>query len=229
MFITQKVVFFAIFIFLIPSAGSASNVTIGSDSISLSIPNGYCSLNNTDPSDDRLIKYFEDSNKGLNKVISVFGDCDQLKAWRLGDMSTLNDYGYVLTPSVFVNKKLNISINSYLAEMTKVFKKKGQKILDRSIDDNKVILKDHMPLVKLNETKNLGIISQDEHALYMGILQNLQTEEGKSKKMVGVYAATLVNKKSVYLYLFKKHQGNRTIYDLETLISAWVLSVQKKN
>lgn len=230
MFVTQKVVVFAVFVFLlIPSVGSASNVTIGSDSISLSIPRGYCSLINSNPSDNRLIKYLKDGNKGLNKVIFVFADCSQLKSWRLGDLPSLDDYGYVLAPSSLVNKNLNMSINSYLAQMTKVFKKQGVEILDRSIDKVEVVLKNHFPLVKLNETKNLGIISQDKYALYWGLLQHLQTEQGKSKKMLGVFAMTLVNGKSVNFYLWKKHQGDRTIFDLETLVSSWVVSVHSIN
>jgi hypothetical protein len=193
------------------------------------MPKAYCLLKSSEPSDRILIKYSEDVNREINKVLMVFADCSQLKSWRIGELPNLDDYGYVLAPKSLINNKLNMSISSYLFEMRKVFEKKAVRFPNKTTEKIGVFLDKHFPTLKLNETKNLGILSQDNNALYRGLLQHIQTEKGKSKHMVGMMAMSLVKGKSTDFYLWKKYQGNKTVNDLEGLTASWVSTTLSGN
>ncbi len=230
MYIYKKILKYVLLFFMMfPVSVGAEDILIGNDKISTPLPNGYCHLNNSNQSDSRLIKYLEDANQNINQINLVFADCEQLRLWRKGESATLNDYGYVLAPLGLVNKKLNMSRKEYLSQMENIFRKQGIKFLNKSTSDIKKVIERHFPAVELNETKSLGIIHQDNNALYFGIIQNIQTEEGKQKTMLGLFAITLVSKKSVNFYLWKEYQGERTIYDLEDLLTSWIRKVHLNN
>lgn len=218
----KKLLLTWLFILLIPSIANAADISISSARIFIPIPKGYCLLKSSEPSDSRLIQYLEDTNQELNKVLMIFADCGQLKLWRNGELPNLDDYGYVLTPKSLINRKLDMSTRSYLFEVRKAFKAKGVELLNRNVENLGIFLNKHFPTMQLNETKNLGILSQDNNAIYCGILQNLQSEENKSKHMAGIMAMSLVKGKSVIFYLWKRYKGERTVYDLEALTSSWV-------
>jgi len=223
----------AVLLFFIAYAWStsihAASVIIGPHTVELDIPKGYCELSKADPSDVRLIRYLEDSNKNVNQLISLFADCEQLISWRSGTLDSLNDYGYILTPVSSINQKFNLTTELFVAEMLKVFEKQGARFLDKGIDTAVQSIEKHFPTAKLNETKNLGIIGTDNKALYWALTQNLKTELGKNKNIAGVMAMTLAGGKSVNLYLWRTYEGGRTIRDLEAYTSIWVHRTFEKN
>ena len=207
----------------------AAPVLIGPDKVDLDLPKGYCALSRADPSDVRLIRFLEDSNKGVNQVISIFADCEQLPSWRSGLLDSLNDYGYILTPISSIKQRYDLSNEKFVAELLKVFKKQGVEFLDKGIDNAVKNIEEHFPISKLNETKNLGVIATDNNALYWALTQKLVTETGENKNIAGVMAMTLVGGKSINLYLWRTYEGGRTIYDLEANTSAWVYHTVQKN
>jgi hypothetical protein len=216
-------------LFFLSTAAKAESVVIGSDHYSLNIPKGYCFLKPSEPSDSIVIKFLNDGNKGINKVIMSFADCGQLKLWRAGDIPNLNDFGYILVPTLYVHKKINISPKKYLFEMDKLYNSQGSKIINSGISRAEALIEKHLPSVKVNETKNLGVLSKDSHALYWGLLQHLNTDLGKSKHVVGLMAMSFMKGKPVNFYLWKEYLGNRTIYDLEQLTALWVTDIQAAN
>ena len=215
---------------LTPLTARSEDVRIGSDLIQIPIPEGYCPLDATEPSDNRFIEFLKEANENVNELLLAFADCTQLLSWRNGELPDLNDFGYVLTPSLYVNDKREMDFDRFLSEMLDVFKNMGiQVVLEDAMENAEAILSRHAISIKLNEMKNLGILQQDDKALYLGLLLNVQTEEGKSKKLVGVYSVTLLNGKFVSQYLWKKYQGDQTVSDLEDLTSSWVSDTHSAN
>lgn len=230
MFRLQKIAVIIIVIFIIfPVVGNADIVTIGSDKVSISLPENYCSLDSSNQSDNKLIQYMKNANKGVNGIIFHFADCNQLELLRFGELPNLDDYGYVMIPYSMVNKRSDLSVESYLSEMNKIFKKTGAKFFSKGDDRLGDMIEEHLPSAKLNETKNLGIIFQDNNALYWGLLLHLQPEKGENKYILGIVAMTLVKGKAINFQLYKKYQGDKTIHDLKQLISSWVKSIQDQN
>ena len=218
-----------VFVIVVPANIYADTVTVGSDSISVSIPKGYCNLNPNNLSDVRLIDYLKDANRNNNKVLVVFADCEQLKLWRAGSYSSLDEYGYILAPLSMINKKTKMSISNYLGLIEGVLKESNAKILNKAVGKTRVVLGRHFKLAKLNKVTTLGLFSIDDNALYTGMLAYTNNESGESKFMVGITSMTLVNGKAINLYLWKKHISKRTVYELETLSTSWVRGVQKSN
>lgn len=226
---THILKYFLLFLLISHVSILADEVIIGVNKVVINLPKGFCPLKSRNQADARLINYLQDANKDINQVNLIFADCEQLQLWRKSKIATLNDYGYSLSPLSLINKELKMSNKNYLLQMEKVFNKKGTEFINKTSKDIEKIVQKHFATIKLNETKSLGVLSKDKHALYFGLIQKLKTEEGKDKIMIGIFAMTLVKKKSVNFYLWKEYKGERTIYDLESLASHWIFKVHTEN
>jgi len=212
----------SIAIILFPAFGNAKDVRIGPDIVSTSIPRGYCHLDSTKQPDKTILQNYKELNKGVNEVLLAFADCQQLKLSRSGEKSTIDDYGYVFAPTSLIDKKLNMSVEDYLSRMQELKKKKGAEVFNKKFDEKKDFIKEKLPLLKVNEPTFLGIFAQDKNAIYSAILHNIETETGDRIYIVGVEAITLIRKKPVYFYLWKRYQGNSTLHRLQKIIACWV-------
>ena len=195
-------------IFLFPSPGHSETALIGSEKISITIPRGYCPLADSDPSDLRLIRYLQEENRIVNLVLIIFADCEQLDSWRQGVKASLDDYGYILSPLSLANTKLRMSITNYLSEMREIMGGHSDTTPENQADRVEELVKKSFTTAKLNQTKNLGLLFEDDKALYWGLLQNIAAENGEIKNMLGFMGITLVKGKGVNIYLWKKCSRN---------------------
>lgn len=199
-----------------------TTATTTPDIVSTSIPRGYCHLDSTKQPDKTILQNYKELNKGVNEVLLAFADCQQLKLSRSGEKSTIDDYGYVLAPTSLIDKKLNMSVEDYLSRMQELKKKKGAEVFNKKFDEKKDFIKEKLPLLKVNEPTFLGIFAQDKNAIYSAILHSIETETGDRIYIVGVEAITLIRKKPVNFYLWKRYQGNSTLHRLQEIIACWV-------
>ncbi len=210
----------------LPVPGISETVLIGKDRLFIGIPDGYCPLVKSNPSDRRLIRFLEEGNRNMNLVLITFADCKQLVAWRKGTKANLDDYGYVLAPVNLANRKLQMSVRDFVAEMRKVLNKQFMDThMEQALDNIESVVKKNFPTAELNQTRNLGVIAEDEKALYLGILQNVTAENGETKNMLGMWGVTLVSGKAVNLYLWKKYHGDGAARETEALIKSWMAKV----
>src|SRR5262245_65976100 len=73
-------------------AAVAKDARIGTASLNLPPPTGYCDLTEQQPSDARMIKVMGDLLAGRNELLAMSADCRQLQNWRGGTQPLLDDY-----------------------------------------------------------------------------------------------------------------------------------------
>jgi hypothetical protein len=178
----------------------AKDAQIGSAALTLPSPEGYCELNDKEPSDARALKEIGNLLAGAqNELLSMSADCSQLEAWRVAKVPALDDYVQYQTPTG--TKESNVpraaSVKGFCANM----RTEGDKV-SAIIPDLNARVVTALKGAKFDETNFLGVLAEDADACYYGLLQKLRTEVGTEKTQVTVAATTVVKGKVVYYNLY---------------------------
>ncbi|NNE83811.1 MAG: hypothetical protein HKN28_07555 [Alphaproteobacteria bacterium] len=188
-------------------AGSAE-IILGGQSAHVELPDGYCVMTEFEPSDARLIGFLRVANQGTNTVRLTFANCSQLVRWRKGELQTLDDYGYVSTPDQFETTPVNMELPAFIELISKSLNSGGMKDFERGIEEGTDRVNERIPEIKINETQNLGVIFEDDKALYVGIVQKLRTEFGDEKVILGSTANTVLKNRVAHIYLYTAFSDN---------------------
>jgi hypothetical protein len=219
---------------LIPltSIADSLNIQIGKDAtkINIAIPDGYCLLDKSEPSDNRLLTTFDLQAKGKHRRLAFMVNCKQLRAWRNSNLLTLDDFGYVLLDARYVDKSIDKPIDEFLNDMVdeighgrkNVIRHRGNGFLQRYIAER-------VKELEQGPSVDLGLIHRDNLALYTAGLDRITTETGEQKLFGEVRAITRVNGKPLFFYLFRELENIRVIGALESDLSDWIQSLHQSN
>ena len=64
------------------------------------------------------------------------------------------------------------------------------------------------------ETRFLGVVGQEGHACYVGLIQKIVTEFGDPKTQVDVSTIAFIAGKMIYSNLYAVHEGDHTLNEL---------------
>ena len=198
--------------------------------IKISIPDGYCLLDANEPSDNRVLTTFDKQAKGKHRRLAFMMNCEQLVAWRKGDILTFDDFGYILIPEESVDQISDEPLDEFLNDMVdeighgrkNIIRHRGDGYLERYVEQS-VIQLEQSPSV------DLGLIHRDNFALYTASLDKITTEIGEQKLSGKVTAITQINSKPLFFYWFRELENIRTIEEIESALSKWVISVHLVN
>jgi len=225
-------IIFATALLLASTLGVASSdiFVIGEAKISIVIPDGYCSLDYSQPSDNRVLTKFDGQAKGKHRRLDFMVNCEQLREWRNGDLLTFSDFGYILIPEESVDEEsdeaLDIFLNGMVSEIgykrKNIISHRGQGYLETHIEDAVKELENRRRI-------DLGLIHRDNFALYSASLNRITTEAGQEKLLGKVSAITQVNGKPLFFYWFRGLDHLNTIRKVESDLRQWVSSVHEVN
>ena len=184
------------------AAADSAEAVIGGQPAVVELPDGYCAMSEIEPSDARLIGFLRNANAGTNTVRLVFAECLQLQRWRRGEQETLDDYGYLSTPDQYENTPVNMPLPDFVALMSKSLNGAGMKDFERGIEMGEDRVRKHMPDIEVNGSQNLGVIFEDDRAVYVGIVQKLRTEGGSEKVVLGSVMNTMLKNRVTHMYLY---------------------------
>ncbi len=214
---------------LLASAGVfAERIQIGSTTVEVPLPPGHCRLDPSHETDRRVFSYLREASRGINKVLQISTECRVLEKWRAGEVPYLTDYAYVLAPSKFVDRRINMERSEYLRRVAqKLEQSQGQmeRALSKGKEKAEAAGKDYDLGLQIGETRNLGMIDRDE----VGLVQKAKMRDTGSHTMGGVYGVTMLNSKIATLYWWRDFQGPETINALQDDVSGWVRSAVRSN
>jgi hypothetical protein len=187
----------------------AGSVMVGSDTISLPTPNGFCELSATsDPSEKRMLTTVgEIVKRGGNALLNMSADCQQLAAWDAHQRQFIDDLAQYLSP-------LADAVPQSIKESCAELRSQGDqftKDAHQQINEN---LEQMASKMTFQSSKFAGVLDEDANTCYAAILQKLQTEAGTDKVQLGVLAMTIVKGHSINLYRFGPYSGVDTPNDL---------------
>ncbi len=212
----------AAFCFLAGPA-EAADFRIADRFLAIEPPPSYCAVDRGIAEENDLVEFIEQINAGLNRVLLVFVDCDELGLWRSGQVTLLQRYGQVLTP---------IEEVAYRGMPRTVFLEQLQMAMDRAIpvgvEAGRARMETVLPELEAGQTESLGVLEVDDLALYAAIAQKMglgQTEI----VMAGVFAMTLVKDVPISVNLYRPYDGGATIDTLAREQRNFIEHLMKKN
>ena len=156
--------------------------------------------------------------------------CNQLMAWRIGNLLTFDDFGYILLPEESINQTADKDLDDFLNDMVdeighgrkNIIRHRGDGYLERYVEQSVIKLED-------STSVDLGMIHRDNFALYTASLDRITTEIGEQKLSGKVTAITQINNKPLFFYWFRKLVNLKTVEKIESDLSEWIISVHLLN
>ena len=204
----------------------AAEANIGGVSITLPPPGGFCELSNSNESDKHMTTMLGGLlEKSGNKLLAMSDDCGQLTEWHTRKRLLLDDYGQYQTQIATMDKPPSETI----AETCTTLRNEGNKILANQLPDIKKRVEATMTNIKLNETRFMGVLGEDNDACYAGLIQKIHTEANTDKTQITAFAISIVKNKSVFTYRFGLYRGPQSVdamlrkikIDVAALIAAY--------
>jgi hypothetical protein len=201
-----------VFLLVLAPASSAigGQASMGDVSVNFPPPARFCELADKDPSDKRMLSIvgglLEQSG---NKLLSMSADCKQLTDWRAGRRRLLDDYAQYQASLALIDKPPSEPIQQTCATL----RAEGNKIVSNEMPDLKARVESALKNVKLNQTTFIGVLAEDPSACYAGLIQQIQTEPGKNKTQLSLFAVTAVKNRTVFVYRFRVHTGSDSVID----------------
>jgi len=196
---------------VIAGPAAAKDVTVGTTTLHLPPPAGYCELSERDNSEARVIKAITSgAEKSDIRILAISADCAELAAWHAGKQPTLNKLANYQT-SASQQNQLSDSPEAIVEDTCGIMRSQGQQFLDQSpnFKSIKSRVEAIVGSVKINEVEFLGILGEEPAVCYAGTLQKVQTESGIITLMSTV-ASTVLNQKLLNSYLSTVYENGDT-------------------
>lgn len=194
--------------------GGRMQAMIGDARLRLEPPAGHCFLDSSHQADARLNEVLQRIFSTDIRLVGGFADCEQLRAWRAGERKTLRDYGKFLTPLAMLDKRAEGSPKQLMAAMCQTMRNEGGEFPFKDGRNLKARFEQLVGQAKINESRPLGVITQDDNACYFAMVQKLQTENGEVKTQIDVSAAAIISGKMIYSNLYAALESDGTLKEL---------------
>jgi hypothetical protein len=189
--------------------GVAKDYQVGSATIALPAPEGFCELSEHQPADARVINVIDDLVAGTqNELLAVSADCSQLQAWRAGKLPTLDDYAQIQTP--VSGRDADVPRAATVKELCASMRAEGGKTIAEATPDLNTRVEAAVKGGKFNETGFLGVLAEDADVCYFGLLTKNRAENGVEETQVVVSATTVVKGRVVSYSLHVLYHGPDT-------------------
>jgi hypothetical protein len=208
------------------SSAHAAQVNIGGVPITLPPPGGFCELDASNASDNRMINVIGDLlQKSGNKLLAMSADCRQLADWHTGKQPLLDDYAQYQTPIAGMDKPPSETV----AQTCNTLRDEGNKIVANQMPDIKKRVESTLSKIKIGETSFLGVLAEDADACYAGLVQKIHTELNTDKTQITVFAISIVKNKSLFSYRFAVYHNAQTADEVLRKIKIDIAAVMAAN
>jgi hypothetical protein len=213
---------------LLPAvAAHAVDVQMGSVTMKLLAPKGYCELVPSQPSDKRMIDFLNVAlSKGPNELLAISADCTELRDWRTGSRRLLEHF------SQYQVEKVRRS-SSFTIEEAKgacaVMRAQGQKLSDdstKNVNDN---IHEANSKIDFQGQTFLGVLAEDANGCFVGLFQKYKAETGAQISQLNVFYAGSLKEREVFFYVWAPHQNDGSIKELLSVTQAHVAALKAAN
>jgi hypothetical protein len=200
------------------AAQTSQSAALPGPGVELPIPAGHCPLNAGNPADRDIIRMTEQINQDRNEVLGMFADCGELSALR-AEGRPLDNYGGFLAPLSAGTEALAMPRANFLAAIAKVFREQDPFAAIEGEMRQRVEQADLS--LEVEDMVGLGLIFEDDAAVYTGVVQKVVLEDGSSARVAAITGITLLRGHPVSLNLFAPFRDPTTVEQL--------LAAQRRN
>jgi hypothetical protein len=182
--------------------------TMGDTTFNLAVPSGYCLPDMRNSADAKFVnflaKLLENTN---NKLIDVVADCREIQGRRRNASQPIYDYMTYYFPTASENTKLNSDAASRKALCDEM-----REQTDATLDDVPQIVEKTAREMKMqggiNSTKYLGVLAEDAHGCYAGLLVGTRDGKGNVTLIYTIVVRALVRGKDLWMAVYSRYGTN---------------------
>ena len=211
-------------------AAAAKDVTIGSVSVSLPPPPGFCELDRAQASDARMITFVEGllSPRG-NRLLNISAQCEELKDWRSGKRKFIDNFSQHQAPLADESQEAPADPAESIKMICAATRAQGEKLVADMQSDVNAAVEKVVKNLKFNETRFLGVLAEEPAVCYAALLQKIQTEGNTEKVQVTVFAMLFIRGKMIFYYLFAPYAGADRVAETLTQLKGDVVALKAAN
>ncbi len=167
------------------SSGHAEEIRLGSKTLSIPPPDGYCTFDRNNPADAFVMDTTERAQAGQNQVLVHFAPCRDLDDWHAGRIPNYSVYGNV---AVQLERGAPHSIALARREFLARTKSEMPEVDIKEVESEANATTD---AIQISESQFLGILDHDQNALYVGILSVAEVA-GQKHRVISITGLTLL-------------------------------------
>ncbi|MFM9941602.1 MAG: hypothetical protein ACKVP7_19120 [Hyphomicrobiaceae bacterium] len=186
-----------------PRSAAPIVVDVGGRAIKLLLPDGQCALDRNQRYDANVLDISSRAIQGANDLLLHTAGCKNLDDARAGRTPYLNDFHQAQVALQFKQTELQGQEAAAAKEICQSLRSEGAQIEKEVGAEIKDRIKNLEAGIKVNETKALGVLAEDQLACYSGLLMNVQTPTGDKRLILGVYSMGVLNGRLIFLYHFR--------------------------
>jgi hypothetical protein len=187
---------------------------LGEANIRLEPPNGHCFLDPKQPGDAHIYGVFQRIFRGDIRMLNGYAECVQLKMWRIGGRTTLDNYGNILIPIAVLDRTVEGPTKPYVEVVCRTMRQNAGVFRGRNMPGLKKMFEQALAKAPINAMRLLGVVDQDKNACYFVLLQKIMTEKRQTKTQVDVAAVTFLGGKMVFINLYGELKSDNTLMEL---------------
>jgi hypothetical protein len=185
--------------------------SVGGIQFDLAVPKGHCVLEETNSQDAKFIDSLSMLFKGASKTLIVATvKCDGRAKLRAGNAARLSDYAAYYVPDIWLNSTLNGKKSDLRKQLCNEMRKQGQKVLS---DAKGVVAKAAKELntnMLVTSTKLIGVLGEDDHGCYAGLLIGAKDAGGKVILTSSIVTSTVIHSKGLFLAYYDEYVSPET-------------------
>jgi hypothetical protein len=184
------------------SSPRAEDFTFAERSIRLTVPGGWCRLDPAKPADAPVIQRAEQLQQGINHVVLVFADCQQLGALHSGNL-----HGYLTNGAIMIPLQRGRIVTASFATRAEFIASIAREIGAIDVEKIRAELRERFARagatgIDIDGAKSLGVLKQDEYGIYPGFMLPAPPQM-TVKSLVGATAITMINRLPVSVSIWR--------------------------
>ncbi len=209
---------------LLSAPAAAEPVELFGRTVQLFLPDGYCLLDSAQPNEKLLIANMAANNQDSSYLIAYFAPCNDLTAFRAGALDGMDEYGLLFVPTPGGQFQASSEGRAVMLQQTAASMPAfDQATLDQMQRDAKTA-----EGVQLDGVKFLGLLRQDEAAIYLGLLLELSSGEFKGTA-AGVVGLTVLGDVAITANLYRPYRSNADIVALTSELVPYMAALVAAN
>jgi hypothetical protein len=198
---------------LLSTVAVAKEVNVGTATLVLPAPPGYCELDPTRTAEARAVSVTE-RMLSTNRLLAFSADCEQLAEYRTTKGATpLDNIAQYQTLVSWENRQLPAAPEAVIKRVCEQMRSQGEKVVLDSTPEIKARAEEVLKNVKVNDLQLVGVVAEEPLACYVALLKKFSAEFGTEKTSAVLMAATIVNSKLIYCYVYAPYASSATITD----------------
>jgi hypothetical protein len=208
---------------LTPAA--AEPVELFGRTLELFLPNGYCLLDAAQPNEKMLLDITTANNQASNHLVAYFVPCNDLMAYRAGAITSMTEYGILFVP--LVGGSFQPAPDGRAATLRQVAASLPG-IDTAMMEEIERQAQSSQGGVKIEGAQFLGLLGQDENAIYAGML--LDVSDGQQTlAAAAVIGMTVLGDVTLTANVYRPYRSNADIVALTSELAPYMAELVAAN